>query len=95
MGPAIVQNSLNSMPILSCAEMSMKGAMIVYISSQSAPRQESSDILTAIAVAGKKIIVKREMLFKAEESRFVSRAICCCIRLYSFLCQYRARHGVR
>lgn len=40
-------------------------------------------MLTAIAVAGRKTIVSNEMLFIADESRFVSFATCCCIRLYN------------
>lgn len=39
--------------------------------------------LTAIAVAGKKIMVIKAMLFMAEVSRLVSRVNCCCIRLYN------------
>ena len=88
-GPAMAQNSFKSIVNLSCAVMLMKGEMTVYVLDQNKFTILILRFgLTAIAVAGKKTIVKREMLFIAEESRFVSRAICCCMRLYSCLHQY-------
>jgi hypothetical protein len=47
-------------------------------------RAEEMHSLTAIAVAGRKTMVRSDRLFMAEESRLVSRAICCCMRLYNY-----------
>lgn len=91
-GPAMAQNSLKSRESLSSDEISMKGDTIVcsnklfmniFTLDLKTQIRIKMILLTAMAVAGRKIIVNRAMLFMAEESRLVSRAICCCIRLYS------------
>lgn len=46
-------------------------------------RADDVHSLTVIAVAGRKTMVRSDRLFMAEESRVVSRAICCCMRLYN------------
>jgi hypothetical protein len=58
--------------------------MIVWLGQHARARLLSdADLLTAMAVAGRNTIVSNEMLFMADESRFVSRATSCCMRLYS------------
>ena len=91
----MAQNNLKSREIFGCGEISMKGATIVYNYERTftlhwkTRREKRKDmkryiLLTAMAVAGRNIMVNKAMLFMAEESRLVSRAICCCIRLYNY-----------
>jgi hypothetical protein len=57
--------------------------MIVWPSQHShAKLLSEAEFLTAMAVAGRNTMVSSEMLFMADESRFVSRATSCCMRLY-------------